>query len=289
MIKFTKGPGKTRLSFGGRCVTGPPGGYAHLLWAWILGPFTLWAGLVAPSLWRFSRASVLFMPALLLLTAASFLITACRDPGIIPQRSALYQPDASKPISRWCTRCSIEKPSRAYHCSVCDICVLRMDHHCPVIGTCIAGRNIAAFYAFNVVATTMMYFAISTGILVIVVKHSSQTGESGWTGRAVIAMLALAVLSVGCGAFMCARLYYQCCCYPAALRTAATGRLRRVPLHVCGVELRCFRSPISMLADAIHAADVGRGRATSDGTSDGGGDDALALAVAENETSGADV
>ncbi|KAF8978715.1 hypothetical protein BGZ52_005652, partial [Haplosporangium bisporale] len=33
--------------------------------------------------------------------------------------------------SRWCEICKIVKPDRCHHCSECNMCVLRMDHHCP--------------------------------------------------------------------------------------------------------------------------------------------------------------
>lgn len=32
---------------------------------------------------------------------------------------------------RICEKCNLIKPDRAHHCSVCDACVLKMDHHCP--------------------------------------------------------------------------------------------------------------------------------------------------------------
>ena len=31
---------------------------------------------------------------------------------------------------RKCLKCTNFKPLRAHHCSICDKCVLRMDHHC---------------------------------------------------------------------------------------------------------------------------------------------------------------
>lgn len=32
---------------------------------------------------------------------------------------------------RFCDKCMLVKPDRAHHCSVCGMCVLKMDHHCP--------------------------------------------------------------------------------------------------------------------------------------------------------------
>jgi palmitoyltransferase ZDHHC2/15/20 len=34
---------------------------------------------------------------------------------------------------RYCDKCKCIKPDRAHHCSVCQTCVLRMDHHCTYI------------------------------------------------------------------------------------------------------------------------------------------------------------
>ena len=32
---------------------------------------------------------------------------------------------------RSCTKCGILKPDRSHHCSICEACILKMDHHCP--------------------------------------------------------------------------------------------------------------------------------------------------------------
>lgn len=36
---------------------------------------------------------------------------------------------------RFCDKCMLVKPDRAHHCSVCGMCVLKMDHHCPWVKT----------------------------------------------------------------------------------------------------------------------------------------------------------
>ncbi|SPO21797.1 uncharacterized protein UTRI_01287_B [Ustilago trichophora] len=51
--------------------------------------------------------------------------------------------------SRWCAKCDAPKPDRTHHCSTCNRCVLRMDHHCPWLANrCVGLRNHKAFFLF---------------------------------------------------------------------------------------------------------------------------------------------
>eukprot|EP00466_Bigelowiella_natans_P002255 jgi/Bigna1/44384/e_gw1.94.57.1 len=38
-------------------------------------------------------------------------------------------------------RCSHFKPDRSHHCSQCNACVMRMDHHCPYLDNCVGQHN----------------------------------------------------------------------------------------------------------------------------------------------------
>eukprot|EP00798_Chlamydomonas_sp_ICE-L_P005203 gene5203-18430_t len=42
---------------------------------------------------------------------------------------------------RWCKKCDLPKPTLSHHCSICNRCTLRMDHHCPWMANCIGFFN----------------------------------------------------------------------------------------------------------------------------------------------------
>ncbi|CAB4056078.1 ZDHHC2_15_20 [Lepeophtheirus salmonis] len=70
---------------------------------------------------------------------------------------------------RICMDCRSIKPDRAHHCSVCGICVLKMDHHCPWVNNCVAFFNYKFFilflgyallYCLYVAMTSFRYFLL---------------------------------------------------------------------------------------------------------------------------------
>ncbi|KAF3693792.1 Palmitoyltransferase ZDHHC15 [Channa argus] len=68
---------------------------------------------------------------------------------------------------RFCDRCQVLKPDRCHHCSVCETCVLKMDHHCPWVNNCVGFANYKFFllflsysmlYCIYIAATVFQYF-----------------------------------------------------------------------------------------------------------------------------------
>ncbi|KAF8632744.1 hypothetical protein AX15_001713 [Amanita polypyramis BW_CC] len=56
-----------------------------------------------------------------------------------------------------CRKCGGNKPERTHHCRICNRCVLKYDHHCPVwINQCVGLYNERHFVLF------MFYFVVST-------------------------------------------------------------------------------------------------------------------------------
>ncbi|GAA6021109.1 hypothetical protein JCM11491_004419 [Sporobolomyces phaffii] len=66
---------------------------------------------------------------------------------------------------RYDPREGIVRPYRSHRCRHCAAIVLRMDHHCPWVGTCVGARNYKYFYNFLQASTLYTLFVFLTLVI----------------------------------------------------------------------------------------------------------------------------
>ncbi|XP_015438454.1 PREDICTED: palmitoyltransferase ZDHHC18 [Dufourea novaeangliae] len=186
-------PGRNRFCCDGRVMMGPQIGIFYVTVCLIAGTSGLFFIFDCPFLTVHITPAIPVIGGLLFIFVMSALFrTSFSDPGVIPRatpdeaayiekqievpnngNSKMYRPPPrtkevlvkGQPVKlKYCFTCKIFRPPRASHCSLCDNCVERFDHHCPWVGNCVGRRNYRYFYAFIVSLVFLCVFILACAV-----------------------------------------------------------------------------------------------------------------------------
>lgn len=163
-------------------------------------------------------AIIMIFHFLLIMLLWSYFTVVSKDPGSVPENWRAVLPEealetgsslndrsdcvvATDGLDRraFCNHCENGKPPRCHHCSVCQRCVLKMDHHCVWVVNCVGARNYKFFLLFllyTFMVTTMDTLVLLPSFINFFGKaknHSSSPGDLAVIFLAFVLNLAFAL------------------------------------------------------------------------------------------------
>lgn len=179
----------TTFFCGGHLMTGGDSYFSMIVTVIIiLGMAGVWIGTTGAWLWQHGHeyglvsgggvGLVVVFIYLFGMVISSFLVSALRDPGIIPRKldpdPPMYHAESwDEPMQRevtigkepvpikYCETCQVYRPPRTSHCRLCGNCVDAIDHHCAYIHNCVGKRNYLSFLTLLVVSAIGSIYVVA--------------------------------------------------------------------------------------------------------------------------------
>ncbi|XP_020671819.1 probable protein S-acyltransferase 1 isoform X2 [Dendrobium catenatum] len=180
--------GSNRFFCGGRLIFGPDVASLLLSMVMIAGPTITFCYQIIVKIrnhekshegdWFHDHHHVLGFPVLvvtiitMLADLGFLLLTSSRDPEWINGRTPRMRFPPTKEVIvngfavklKFCETCLLFRPPRASHCSICNNCVQKFDHHCPWVGQCIGLRNYRFFLLFISTSTFLCVYVFTLSL-----------------------------------------------------------------------------------------------------------------------------
>ncbi|XP_045492169.1 palmitoyltransferase Hip14 isoform X2 [Colias croceus] len=218
--------------------------------------YITWLVVIAPAV--SAGATLAFLLSSLLLWH-TFLRSWRADPGVI---SATRQEKMQTIIelsegggggfeaARFCSACLLRRPLRSKHCSVCNRCVAKFDHHCPWVANCIGAENHRHFVGFLLCLMAMCGWMLWGGVR----YYGTACGADALRWPACNAWLAWVLLNALFHLFWvsvlsCCQLYLVVCLGMTTNEQLNRGRYRHFQER--GGRSPFSRGPLNNLADFL--------------------------------------
>lgn len=106
-------------------------------------------------------------------------------------RLTLWLGSGSSLSNRTCPTCRVYQPPRSKHCHVCNKCILRFDHYCAWLGTCVGYGNHCRFWWYIFEETILCLW---TSVLYAMCLRSTGRSSS-WLYFSAVLMLLILLLA----------------------------------------------------------------------------------------------